>query len=420
MIRWITDHLGTAAWESVASVSDIALLDVRGLVDKEGNRPDVIRSKIEQGIQAIAAGSKVVVACDYGISRSNAVAAGILAVQEQIPFQAGLRLVMDRIGEKAIKIEMMHDVAAAVDLMQSREAEKPRPGTRIIVTGGSGYVGRTLVPFLQKSIPTIALSRNEADLVAGAVELDLLVQEHHATHIVHLAAPRDFGKNSALGDSVSMLKNVLDVCSANKLRLVFVSSADVFSGYADDPIQALENLAPLPRNSPGVAKCLCEIMIRQHAAVRCLSWVILRSAVIYAGSARRPKFLHTFIEQMLHSENVIVHRYRNGDPVVDLLHIDDFCRAVRAVVLHDACGIVHCGPGQGITTRKLVDLIQTLAHSRCAVSVNTIDTNTPRIVLDCAMTSATIGWQPQVTLSAGLKTLIDEMRLRRERNRYEQ
>lgn len=408
MIRWITDSLGTAPWESAVSVPEITVLDVRDLVDKEGNSSELIRSKIEQGLDALDAGETVVVACDYGISRSNAVAAAILAVGRCIPYYDGLQLVVDRTGEKEIKIETIHGVAAVVDLMQGRaEDEEQQSVPRIVVTGGSGYIGSALVPLLQTRFPTLAICHDEADLVAGAVELDLLVQAHAATHLVHLATPRDFGKNSAVGDSVSMVKNVLDVWSGNGLKLLFVSSADVFSGYDAMPHEATESLTPLPRSSPGVAKFLCETLIGQHSAVHGLATTVLRSATIYGGSDRRPKYLHTFIEKALRDDNITVHRYRNGHPAVDLLHIDDFCRAVIAAIERNVSGVVHCGSGVGITTRDLVDLIQSVAGSHCNVSDHRIDANTPNVILDCSLATATLGWKPQIPLGDGIQVLVN-------------
>ena len=42
--------MGTAPWESLVAAPEIVLVDVRDLVDKEGNDPTLIKSKILHGV----------------------------------------------------------------------------------------------------------------------------------------------------------------------------------------------------------------------------------------------------------------------------------------------------------------------------------------------------------------------------------
>ena len=85
-IRWITPLLGTAAFNSVQNIADIEVIDVRDLVDKAGNNANAIMSKIRQGIDLVRQGKRTVVCCDYGMSRSNAIAVGIITDLEKISF----------------------------------------------------------------------------------------------------------------------------------------------------------------------------------------------------------------------------------------------------------------------------------------------------------------------------------------------
>lgn len=86
MIRWITPFLGTAPAGSTDIEPDTGIVDVRDLVDKSGNDPRSVRAKIEQGVALLDEGRRVVVCCDYGVSRSNSIAAGILSRHADLPF----------------------------------------------------------------------------------------------------------------------------------------------------------------------------------------------------------------------------------------------------------------------------------------------------------------------------------------------
>ena len=72
MIRWIRPNLGTAPALEVMAVPDLQLVDVRILVDGPGNSPSLVRAKIDEAVAHLQAGRRVVVGCEYGISRSNA------------------------------------------------------------------------------------------------------------------------------------------------------------------------------------------------------------------------------------------------------------------------------------------------------------------------------------------------------------
>ena len=85
--------LGSAAANEVSDRKDFNIIDVRDLVDKAGNSPEAVRKRIIYGARCLKEGKKIVVCCDYGISRSNAIAAGIIASYEGISFDAAVRLV---------------------------------------------------------------------------------------------------------------------------------------------------------------------------------------------------------------------------------------------------------------------------------------------------------------------------------------
>jgi predicted protein tyrosine phosphatase len=94
MPDWITTQLGTASYYDLGAdilSPDIVIVDVRELVDKEGNPDDLILDKISLVTNAIGQGWRVLVCCDKGISRSNAIALGAL-LSDGMPYDEAMRL----------------------------------------------------------------------------------------------------------------------------------------------------------------------------------------------------------------------------------------------------------------------------------------------------------------------------------------
>ena len=76
---WITPQLGSMS-ELDGCPKDAVILDVRDFYDGPGNKPKDVWKRIKQGFDIIQSGKRCAVQCTAGISRSNSIAAGILAV----------------------------------------------------------------------------------------------------------------------------------------------------------------------------------------------------------------------------------------------------------------------------------------------------------------------------------------------------
>lgn len=71
------------------------ILDCRDMLDEHGNPLSLYKAKIDQGIEFIK-NNKLVVCCGAGMSRSNAIAAGIL-MENGYSFDDALNLVHEKV-----------------------------------------------------------------------------------------------------------------------------------------------------------------------------------------------------------------------------------------------------------------------------------------------------------------------------------
>lgn len=402
-IRWITDKLGTAPGAEVVGRSDLRIVDVRDLVDKGGNRAEAVRAKIEQGAAYLAVGEITVVCCDYGISRSNAVAAGILAKHEQITLEAAVRRVQDATGEAEIKLEPLGMVRAALGGVD------PAPDPRsVIMTGGTGFLGTALQRRLRDEFTVVAPGRTVIDIERGSTAVDMLATESSAGVLVHLANPRVYTSNVALGQSLTMLRNVIDVCLSRNITLVYLSGWEVYSGYAGD-LHVDESTPVFAKGPYGETKHLAEIMIDHLRRTSGLSCAMIRSSPVYGTGSTRPKFIHTFLEKAQRGDPITTHRYRNGDPALDLLHIDDLVEAITRVVATGFTGDLNIGSGVTTSTRDVARMVIETTGSRSELGSVAIDADTPRISMNWSRAEKELGWRPSIGLNAGLGSLISEL-----------
>lgn len=399
MVKWIRPNIGTASYEDGAVCSGISIIDVRDIVDRRGNQALSVKEKIDEAVLRIKNGEKIVICCDYGMSRSNAIAVGVLVKVEGMPFLDAVRKVLEATGEKQIKVEMLSTVRSAI------EEASPDPhfivkNGGILVTGGTGTIGRALIPQMRAFAEIFSPSSSEINIAEDPVSLDIFIKEKNISTILHLASPHVYSTNKAMGGTLLMLKNVLDVCRENRAKLIYVSSWEIYSGYRSQLLMAAESLSPMPKGVYGETKYLCERLIEHHATYG-LDYAIVRSSPVY-GSGDRPKFIYNFMEKALRGEDIVAHKYLNGFPHLDMVHIDDLVRALVSIVKNDFSGEMNIGSGKAASTTEVAESLIKILSSKSKVKHKQIHDFAPNIIMDISLARRRLGWEPQVDLIDGL------------------
>ena len=410
-VRWITDVLGTSAGMAQGGGDGVVALDVRDLVDKAGNSRELIEQKITSGVDAIRKGKRVIVCCDYGISRSNAIAAGILAKLRELEVDIAARDVIAATGGAEIKLELLNIVRAVVDPSGFEEGSRAQPTGPVLVTGGHGFLGQPIVKKLQQmDVPVTAPAKGDLDLLVGRAQLDMLARSQRIARVIHLANPRVYTSNLALGETIAMLRNVLEVCALNRLPLVYLSGWEVYSGYRTTNLFADETLPLLPAGPYGETKFLAETLINQFRARGELRCTIMRLSPVYGAGGERPKFIRTFVENARGGKPIVTHCYANGRPALDLLHIDDATAAICQAAMLGYSGDLNIGTGYLTTTRQVAEWVVGWTKSDSRVEAVSLGTDTACIAMDSSRAKMEIGWEPTIAAIDGLRQLVEALR----------
>lgn len=404
MIKWINEQLGTASFENVKGNKEIFILDVRDLVDKEGNSKKIIIEKINLGIQHINNNEKVVVCCDYGMSRSNAIAIGILSKIKNIDFNESIKIVEKATNEKAIKLEILSLVNQAININEKMQKNRTK---NFLVIGANGFIGKNIVPILKINNNVYYPNHNEVDIFTSPLDLKIFADKNNITHIIHLANPRVYNCNNSIGETTIMLKNVIDICEQNEIHLTYLSSSEVYSGYKTNYLFASEKLALLPKGAYGETKYLCEKLIKNHEKTSNLKATIIRSSLVYGIKSEKPRFIYNFIEKAKSGQIIFTHKYLNDFPRVDLLYIDDICEILCKIVESDILGDFNIGTGNLISTTEIAEFIVKKLESKSSIVQREIDTYCANIAIDTNKTLNLFKWKAKTNVLDGLNYIID-------------
>jgi UDP-glucose 4-epimerase len=250
----------------------------------------------------------------------------------------------------------------------------------ILVTGGAGFVGATLVRRLVEaghrvrvldnySTGDIAhLSGVDAELVEGDIR-DVAALDAALTGIdavVHLAAAGSV--ITSVADPVANFDvnvvgtfRVLDAARrAGVERTVQASTGGALIGDAAPPVT--EASLPKPISPYGASKLAGEGYAHAFAGAYGLRTVALRFANIYGPWSARKSGAMTLFFRAIHSGEPIV-IYGDGSSSRDYTHVSDISRAIELALECDVPGgtALHIASGVETTVRELADLCRAAA-----------------------------------------------------------
>jgi UDP-glucuronate decarboxylase len=315
---------------------------------------------------------------------------------------AALAEVIQATGESSIKLELIEDLRRALDPMRS-----DRKAGHILITGGTGFLGASLASPLSDTNNIFTPSRAELDLTGPTSRLDCYCREKGVSTIVHFAYPRVYTNNSAMGESLTILRNVLDVCKVRNIRLIQASGSVVFSGYYNSLVADVGTV-PRPAGIYGQTKFLEEMLVRNATENEGVSATIVRISPMYGRTSMRPRLIWFARQYIQENKPVVTHVYRNGRPRLQLLHVDDAVAGIIAIIRSGYAPLYHLGGQASYETREIVSRIGRFLGREARIEEVPIDEDVANIFLDYGDSNELLGWKPVVDLDAGLMRTLAE------------
>ncbi|HEY0638694.1 MAG TPA: SDR family NAD(P)-dependent oxidoreductase [Pseudonocardiaceae bacterium] len=313
---------------------------------------------------------------------------------------------------------------------------QPLTGQRVLVTGGAGTIGSTLVDQLvaADAAEVVVLDnfvRGRRENLAAATEAAggrLTVVEgdindpplvHRLTEgvdvVFHLAALRITQcaeqPRLALESLVDGTFTVLEAAAAHGVRKVVASSSASVYGLAEE-FPTTERHHPYNNDTfYGAAKAFNEGMLRSFTAMYGLEYVALRYFNVY-GPRMDIHGLYTevlirWMERIAAGEPPLI--LGDGTQTMDFVHVHDIARAnvlaaragVSDAVYNIACGVETSlrDLAAGLLAAMGSDLEPVHGPPRGVNSVT-------RRLADISAAERDLGWRPTIDLDAGLRDLV--------------
>ena len=280
-------------------------------------------------------------------------------------------------------------------------------GVKIVVTGGSGYLGTHVRSWFGAE----DFSRRSGRDILNLQDVSLV---RDADMVVHLAAHLD---KSSAGQAQTFLTNVDG--TVNLLRemkenavFIFASTKDVYGRIADSYREVPESCHTYYTGQSPLewSKLIAERYVEYYAHARNFRSCIFRLSTIFAppSEANTPSFAGHYVDAVNKGEPLRLSG--GGTPVRDVMHVDDLCRACSAfadsIIRH---GFYNLGGGakNALSLRELVKTIERVSGLQAVIDEdNPLPPPVPlNYVSDLTLVKHELGWLPVTSIEDGLRTL---------------
>jgi len=291
---------------------------------------------------------------------------------------------------------------------------------KILVTGGSGFIGTHVVSILLKQGNEVIVLDKNKPLVGGAtfVQRDItepicdVFEEHMPDAVIHLAAqtmlrysvdnPIEDAKTNILGTI-----NVLGACKKNGVkRLIYTSTGGARYGvYPNMP--ASEKDLPLPSSPYGISKHSAEHYVDLYSED--LDATILCFGNVY-GPGDNPetkRLIAVFIDKILKDEQPTI--FGDGKQTRDFVYVKDLATFIASIVDKKGEHILYnVSSGVQSSVLEIVDLIKKYtAYEGEILFTDGIKGEVRDITLDISLARKELNWNPKTSIEQGIKETVE-------------
>jgi nucleoside-diphosphate-sugar epimerase len=309
-------------------------------------------------------------------------------------------------------------------------------GRKMLVTGGTGFIGSALVKGLLAAGASVRSLDNDSrgsigrlrdverhiERITGDIRDPGVVREavrgvDCVCHLAYINGTEFFYTMPELILEVAIkgMMNVLDACVAEGVRdLVLASSSEV---YQAPPVIPTDETAPLavpdvmnPRFSYGGGKIASELLAVNYGRKYFDRTLICRPHNVYGADMGSehviPQFALRMKECFARQPHGVVDFpiQGTGEETRSFIHIDDFIRALLCVMdQHERLAIYHVGTDREVSIREVAHLVAAACGREIRIVPGRILAgSTPRRCPDVRKLKS-LGFEPAVSLEDGVR-----------------
>jgi UDP-glucose 4-epimerase len=291
---------------------------------------------------------------------------------------------------------------------------------RIVITGGNGFIGGSLVGLLlRQGLKNILVvdRRMNVDIAVEQVQGDfsdkvfmesILLKDDIVCHFACTTIPSTSEANMAADviENVAGTINLLEVCAANQVdKIIYLSSGGTVYGKADLGRSSRELDETNPMSAHGIMKITVEKYIHHFKAISGLAYCIIRASNPYGRqmNTMRPQgIVDVALYKAVNAEPLEL--WGDGEVVRDFFHIDDLVELLALIIKSPIADVVvNAGSSQPISVNKMIEVVREVTGRNLVVNRQPArGFDLAYSGLDISLAKKLYDWEPKIGLKEGL------------------
>jgi len=248
---------------------------------------------------------------------------------------------------------------------------------KILITGGTGFIGSHLTQFLKKDNDITIYDvkkpiEKDVKFILGDIldEQKILQSFQDFDAIIHLAATvgvKNTETNPVLTLNTNILgtKNILEACKKHNIKkVILASSSEIYGEPRKVPID--ETQTPIPITTYGISKLASEEYLKSYAKTYGFNYSILRFFNVVGPKQSSRFVLPEFIKNALNNKPLVIHG--DGLQIRAFCHIADICQGIEKSICKGDGEIFNIGNDlEPITIENLAKKVISVLNSQSTI-----------------------------------------------------
>lgn len=302
--------------------------------------------------------------------------------------------------------------------------------TKVVVTGGAGFIGSHLCRRLLAEHAVVCVDNlitssigNIDDMLDHPrftfVDADVTTEipvEPPVTHVLHLASPAspvDYVKlpiETLMAGSVGT-QHALELARRARARFLLASTSEVYGNPAahPQPESYWGNVNPIgPRSVYDEAKRFAEAITFAYHRQHGLDTKIVRIFNTYGPRMRvnDGRAVPAFASQALRNQDVTI--FGDGTQTRSFTYVSDLVDGIIRLMLSKEHGPINIGNPREMTIKEIAQTIIRMTGSKSKLINQPLPKDDPKQRKpDITLARTTLGWEPKIPLEQGLVTTLE-------------